>query len=379
MKKIISVVVSLLLVLSILPGVFAQETTDASNAEELTTDDVEVDELEGDAGIASDSALHGIDRALERIRMRMTFGAKNKAAYGLKVAEERLLEAQAMAKAKKIEAFEKAKKEHKEALDEVESELDDVSEDDPEDEVEDYTEVEAGLEKHRERIAKLINVIDLRVIGKLSDEQKEKIETLIAELEDDENNVRIKLIDNRKKALLRYKAKLGKTDEEVEAKLEEIKEKLNVDELDENNVEKAIVRLEKKIEKLSEIAANLEEKGKDVSLLKTRLEDAKEIVEQIKQLENSDEAKELIKEANQLLNFRGVFSALKEEKASEIKERLQKLEQKREEKKEKIREKLEELKEKRAEKIKEKLSDDDEDDESETDDSEDSEDEEESS
>lgn len=53
---------------------------------------VSAQEDEVDPGITPDSPLYGIDRALERIRYRLTFNNESKARYGLKMAEERLAE-----------------------------------------------------------------------------------------------------------------------------------------------------------------------------------------------------------------------------------------------------------------------------------------------
>ena len=73
MKKILSLIVSLLVLAT--PVLAAEET-------ELA-----------DAGITPNSPVYGLDRAMERIQLAITFGEAEKAKLKFKFAEERLAEA----------------------------------------------------------------------------------------------------------------------------------------------------------------------------------------------------------------------------------------------------------------------------------------------
>jgi len=53
---------------------------------------VSAQDLQRDAGITPDSKFYGLDKAMEQLRYTFTFGAENKAAYGILIAEERLAE-----------------------------------------------------------------------------------------------------------------------------------------------------------------------------------------------------------------------------------------------------------------------------------------------
>ncbi len=86
MRKLIAVIaVALLSVPMVFAQASAQSTTEAR--------------LGASAGISGDSALYGLDRAMERIQLALSFGADAKANTRLKIAEERLAEAEAMARA----------------------------------------------------------------------------------------------------------------------------------------------------------------------------------------------------------------------------------------------------------------------------------------
>ena len=77
MKKIMGLFVAMLLVLS-LPLALAEEETE-------------------DAGVTPDSPLYGLDRAMDRIALALTFNKAAKAEKGLNIAQERLMEAKEMA------------------------------------------------------------------------------------------------------------------------------------------------------------------------------------------------------------------------------------------------------------------------------------------
>ena len=100
MKKITSIIVGILLLAS--PLVIAQEA-------------------EMDAGITPDQGfLWGIDIAIERIRMALTFRYENKVNLGLQIANERLAEIKAMAEQNKIQFMNKAEIERRNMINEVE-------------------------------------------------------------------------------------------------------------------------------------------------------------------------------------------------------------------------------------------------------------------
>lgn len=92
MKKVLSLMIGIFLLVSLAPNIMAQD-------------------IEEEAGTTPDNLLWGLDRAAEQIRYALTFGNENKVNYGLKVAEERLAEIKEMSKKEDINPEDIAKAE----------------------------------------------------------------------------------------------------------------------------------------------------------------------------------------------------------------------------------------------------------------------------
>lgn len=79
-------------------------------------------EIETNPGITPDiPIIYQIDRALERIRMALTFGDENKVNYGLKIAEERIAEIKIMQEGNKTIALERARIGYEDSISEIEN------------------------------------------------------------------------------------------------------------------------------------------------------------------------------------------------------------------------------------------------------------------
>ena len=145
MKRTIAIILAMLMVFSMLPLVLAEdvveeepaddssvviisadeqteevdeeveeevETEEEEETEETEEEVVELpEEVEEEAGITPDSPLYGLERAMERISLALTFGKSAKAKKGLAHARERLMEVQAMIAAKKLDKAAKAQDE----------------------------------------------------------------------------------------------------------------------------------------------------------------------------------------------------------------------------------------------------------------------------
>ena len=117
MKKLLSLIMAILLAFT--PVVLAEETAEPV-----------------EAGTTPDSPVWGLERAMERISLALTFGKANKAKKGLMHARERIAEVKAMIEAKKLDKATKAKQLHDEIMADVEENIEAISED-PEEELED--------------------------------------------------------------------------------------------------------------------------------------------------------------------------------------------------------------------------------------------------
>jgi|GEM_PF-3986427 len=143
------------------PGAFAQEeneTPDDGAADNETPEDETPDETDEDAddeataGVTPDSGLHGLDIALDRLRLALA-GGPTKAQVGLSIAEERLAELRLMIKQGKGDAAEIAEDAHAEALTETDAAIDAL--DGVEVDNETVSGIRNGMERHLAAIAKV--------------------------------------------------------------------------------------------------------------------------------------------------------------------------------------------------------------------------------
>ena len=88
-------------------------------AEEVTVITATGDGLTKEAGVSPDSALYGLDRAMESVRLAFTFNNAKKSEIALENAEERLAEIKAMIQAKKQDKAEVAGEYHKKSMEQV--------------------------------------------------------------------------------------------------------------------------------------------------------------------------------------------------------------------------------------------------------------------
>ena len=110
--------------------VFAEETIEQSDVD-----------LQADAGLTPDSALYGIDLALEKLSLALAKDNFARAKIAMQQAKEHLAEARLMAKKEKLEARDKALKAHDERVADADAHKNGLSE-------EHRAEVEANMRKH---------------------------------------------------------------------------------------------------------------------------------------------------------------------------------------------------------------------------------------
>ena len=338
MKKILSLILTIFLVLG-MTIVYAQEE-----------DNSELDSEDG--GVAPDSAFYGLDRALERIDLLITLGRAAKAKKGLDHARERLMEARKLVKENKFEHLERLKLEHKESVEKIKLELKGIESENPEGSLEEEVEIEAEVESQENQLDAVTTDLELKFSGQLTDEQAAKLKDFLNSLGNDVSNVKLRIKDGKNAIKVRLRERTDKSEREVDDIEKELERKHRLDEVREEAVEKALERLEKKLEKLKEITQKHKERERDVSEMETRLEKVEEIIAELKaRLESNDfeKVKELIHEANRLLNFSEAFRALE----SNDKERLARVAASNREDlnrlKLRIKEREEELKDKRME------------------------------
>lgn len=242
MKKLLTIGLMLIFLASLI-HVYAQETTntdtDVEKALESTTTDV---------GITPDKIGYGLKIALEKIRLALTFNKEKKAELALKLAEKRLEEAKLMAKEDKLEALQRASKEHKKLLEKVRSNLKESGENEAD--LEKQSNIEIELENQENKAEDLENIILVKAKG-LTDEQRQKLLTLISSFKNETSDLKVKVLEDKQAIIKKLKAK-GVNETKLEEK--EIKLGENAERFANQEVEQS--------KKMFELASKLIEKAK---------------------------------------------------------------------------------------------------------------------
>lgn len=221
MKKIIGIVLAVLMLFS-LPVAFAQETDE--------TADIELEEV--DPGVTPDSPVWGLERAMEKISLAFTFDKAEKARKRLENANERLAEVDAMIKAKKMEAAEKAEKAHDEELDAVAEDLEELEDGGTDEELKDAIEIETLIKGHQVALQNIRSKLEREG---LTEEQQAKFGEIVAKFE--ANTIRVAAKAEEKKENVKTKLmSKGASEDEVEDLEIELEEEVEVELEDEGKI-----------------------------------------------------------------------------------------------------------------------------------------------
>jgi hypothetical protein len=299
-------ITGLLVMTMILTSLFATTVVAQDDSDIANESDLDLVELDlSDPGVEPDSALYGVDLALDRIRLILTRNAERRAEIALNIAEERLAEAEKLAGEGNEVAAERARLQHERALEVAENSLSTIEE------IESASDEEIArsawrrlitlqtrIDLHRERLTIARERLIENKAGNLTDQQLENLEDFFNRLEeriDEAENRALQREENLKRL---YKAFFNKTDEE----LKEIEEGLN-DEVREIHKERqarrainrAEIRLNHVIELLEENGINDSEINSDIEEVKSRLQEAINLIED----DNFDEAREIANEVRE--------------------------------------------------------------------------------
>ncbi|NTV22867.1 MAG: hypothetical protein HGA85_00640 [Nanoarchaeota archaeon] len=218
----------------------------------LAQEDVIETEDTVDPGTTPDSLMWGVDVAMDKISLALTFDNAKRAEKALQVAEERLAEVRAMIKAKKLEHSLKAEQEHEKLLIEVETEVENEKKDKGSDQLEDTIKLEQRLSRHKQRFEKVESEVEIEMRGDLTPEQQEKLDALLSSLGDNVRRVEVKI--QKREGELKLKVKT----EEGETKLNEIEGKLSEYEFkalrEQQKAAKEIIKAEQKIARFSAVS-----------------------------------------------------------------------------------------------------------------------------
>lgn len=304
MKKIFSIYVFMILLLAAV--VVAQK-------EELP-----------DAGITPDSFLWGLDKALDRLTLLLTFDKGEKAKKGLEIARERLLEVKSMVEENKLDAAEKAQEEHGKTLMKVKQSVKEIEDDDSLEEIKEVIEIEKELEEHDEKVEQTFGELKVKieVKGELTQQQKTLVDSILNSLKGQTGEVEIEIENKKDKIKIKIKQETGKSGEEVE---KEIKEDIGLSNFEKKRAEKMKLKAENKwndvIEKAQKYKVDIPDKTEFSGLLESgdalleegKNEEAKDVYEAAKDL--AEALKKEIEETGEAVGEREIEVEIKEGKA----------------------------------------------------------------
>jgi len=250
MKKFIALTMFVLMALSMLMvGVVSAEDlgdglTDLNVSEEY-------EELEEDPGTTPDSVFYGLDRAMERISLALTFNKAAKAQKGLEHARERLLEVRAMIQEKKAAHASRARQGYEDAVEGVGEAVEGMDEDSDEDVIEgvvgDLAELRALIQENEMAIEALMNQLSDE---NLTDEDRAALEAELAELEAATEELKAQAEQRREEVKDRWRAVSGMNASEVEDAEDEIEAETGAATKSQRLAAKWIERTENALEKL---------------------------------------------------------------------------------------------------------------------------------
>lgn len=270
MKKTIALFMAVLMALSIVPMAFAEEGNEtaaedpaedipdeAADGDEAVADELAVDEPEAEAetgaeneteseaeeepeaeeeadvveipenvteeaGTTPGSFTWGIDRALERISMKLTFGKSAKAKKGLAHAQERLMEVQAMIAQKRLGEAAEAQEAYDELMGEVQENVEAMGNGDELGDLEDVAEIEQAMAEN-EAIVAQTSRLKTKFKG-LTAEQSAAITSIVGSLGNSTSVTGVQVMAKKNKTKIKLKAKEGLTDEQVSQVVSQINE-----------------------------------------------------------------------------------------------------------------------------------------------------------
>ncbi len=261
----------------------------------LSTVNAQENVNEADPGVTPDSFLWGLDNAIDRLNLLLTFDEGKRARKGLEVARERLLEVRAMIEENKLDAAEKAKEEHGKTLVKVKESVQDLKEDNSLEEIEDVIEIEKDLEKYDDEVEETFDElkIKIKIEGELTQEQRQLIDSLLNSFKDGIGELEIEIKNKKDKTKIKIKQETGKSDEETEIEIEDLEK------------EKGIRKQEKAFEAIQDAEEELDDILKEKEISQDLLSQFNSLLEQARkefELGNFIEAKQLAKKAEKLFD-----------------------------------------------------------------------------
>ncbi len=287
MKKNISklLVFAVIAMYMVIPAAFAEDVAadlggdDVAVLNDIAEDSDAEDALE--AGVTPDSPFYGLDVAMDNVGLMLTFNKAKKAEKKLQIANERLKEAKMMGLRNNLDAMEKARSRHDEMLLSAEDDIDAIGTGDETEALKTNKKIKTMLQMHKQEVSDVEQELTLRVRGRLTVNQQNKLDAFLGSMKGSLNSVDVK-VQNREEKI---KAVMKKTRNMSDAEIEHEFENYNMEAAEEHLGDKAenlLSQADKAVMHAEDLIAKKEEAGKNVTYAKEQLEDAKLILAEAK-------------------------------------------------------------------------------------------------
>jgi len=284
-------------------AVSAEEVTDVNVSEPVVeiNDSLTESELQdieeafpesiGNPGITPDSpVLYGLDRAMERISLALTFGKSAKAQKGLEHARERLLEVKAMILQKKIAQAEKASEKYEERMDEVKEAMEGLEEDGSEDRIVGAARNLINLQNRIENQEMAVEALkEILSEQNLTESQRTRLENMVGKMENKTQAVRERAEKRQENVRERLRAVTQKNESEIEDIFGDLTREEGLDQARQKKAERLIVRTEESLAKLRAKLNIAREEAEEEEEIESEVESPEEINEQEAEEENESE------------------------------------------------------------------------------------------
>lgn len=177
--------------------------------------------IDSEAGTTPDSFVWGIDRAIERIGLALTFGDAERERKRLRNAHERLLEVRQMLINGDVDSAERARAEHQKNMRLSKDEIGRLSSEDDSD-FNSIDSLETLVDSQEDAIDDLDVEVSTR--GNLSDEQRVMLKRFIDSLGSGVGDVRVAIRDKREETLVRIQQRTGRSRVEIVDESERLRE-----------------------------------------------------------------------------------------------------------------------------------------------------------
>jgi hypothetical protein len=328
------------LLLAVMPSVFAQDSTDAATAAENTAD--VADNLTEDPGMTPDSSFYGLKTGWEKMKLAFTFNPERKAQLELRLAERKLLEVKKMAEKGNLRAMERAQMRHDALIESAQNRLSALDEDSKESKVNSTAEKVVGLQRALKAHENRIEVLkDILANENLSEEARAAIESAVAKMENKTAAMEQKLQDKKDKIKTKLRALTAKTASEVDDAIERLENKTGLTDLDQKIAQNRIEKTEEALKKLKERISDEKYAGLNLSAVDAHIAEAEATLADAKVLYAEGKYSEVIVMLKPISNFgRNLSVAVKEITKARLENRL-----------EEVKNLIENAKEKRIERV----------------------------